>query len=97
MATTRAIKGKFDVTTLPIGKEGDSIGRDARRLEPRRSEVSRRTRKRAIELVKFLASPEKQKVRRTDRGQPADDQVALRRCRHRREAADHSALEGRSS
>ncbi len=57
-----AIKGKFEVTTLPIGKAGD---RSAAALGGWNLAIPKFVEdpEAAIELVKFLASPEQQKVR----------------------------------
>lgn len=57
-----AIKGKFDVTILPIGKAGD---RSAAALGGWNLAIPKFAKdpEAAIELVKFLASPEQQKVR----------------------------------
>jgi trehalose/maltose transport system substrate-binding protein len=57
-----AIKGKFDVTTLPIGKEGS---RSAATLGGWSLAIPKFVKdpEAAVELVKFLASPEQQKVR----------------------------------
>lgn len=57
-----AIQGKFDVTTLPIGKEGDH---SAATLGGWNLAIPKFVKdpKAAIELVKFLASPEQQKAR----------------------------------
>jgi trehalose/maltose transport system substrate-binding protein len=57
-----AIKGKFDVTTLPIGKEGD---RSTATLGGWNLAIPKFVKdpKASVELVKFLASPEQQKVR----------------------------------
>lgn len=57
-----AIKGKFDVTILPIGKQGD---RSAATLGGWSLAIPKFVKdpEAAVELVKFLASPEQQKVR----------------------------------
>jgi trehalose/maltose transport system substrate-binding protein len=56
------IRGKFDVTTLPIGKEGD---KSAATLGGWNLAIPKFVRDpdAAVELVKFLSSPEQQKVR----------------------------------
>ena len=90
-----AIKGKFDVTTLPAGSgEG---ARSAATLGGWNLAVSKYSENpdAAIELVKWIASPEMQKIPRAEGVEPADHPGALRGCRHRQGAADHSALEGR--
>ena len=90
-----AVKGKFDVTTLPAGSgEG---ARSAATLGGWNLAVSKYSKNpdAAIELVKWIASPEMQKYPRAEGVEPADHPGALRRCRHRQGAADHSALEGR--
>ena len=90
-----AIKGKFDVTTLPAGSgEG---ARSAATLGGWNLAVSKYSEnpEAAIEMVKWIASPEMQKSARPQGIEHADHPGALRRSRHRQGAADHSALEGR--
>lgn len=57
-----AVKGKFDVTTLPVGAEGDT---SAATLGGWNLAVSKYSdeQEAAIELVKFLSSAEEQKIR----------------------------------
>jgi trehalose/maltose transport system substrate-binding protein len=57
-----AVKGKFDVTTLPVGAEGDA---PAATLGGWNLAVSKYSpdQDAAIRLVKFLSSPEEQKLR----------------------------------
>ena len=89
-----AVKGKFDVAPLPKGA-GDGA-RSAATLGGWNLAVSKYSKnpKEAIDLVKFLASPEMQKYRDAEVVQPADHPGAVRRRGHRRAAADHPALEG---
>ena len=89
-----AVKGKFDVATLPAGAgEG---ARSAATLGGWNLAVSKYSKNpdAAIELVKWIASPEMQKLPRAEGIEPADHPGALRRSRHRQGAADHPALEG---
>jgi trehalose/maltose transport system substrate-binding protein len=60
------VKGKFDVTTLPIGKEGDSSAATLGGWNVAVSKYSRNP-EAAIELAKFIASEEVQKARALQR------------------------------
>ena len=89
-----AVKGKFDVTTLPMGTaEG---ARSAATLGGWNLAVSKYSKNPevAIELAKFIASPEVAEIPDAPGLEPADHPVALRGRRYRQGAADHSALEG---
>ena len=88
-----AIKGKFDVTTLPIGEEGDRSAATLGGWNLAVPKYRQRSQKRAIELVKFLASPEQQKVRALVAGNLPTIKSLYDDARDCREAADHSALE----
>lgn len=60
------IKGKFDVTTLPVGKEGDPSAATLGGWNVAVSKYSRNP-EAAIELAKFIASEEVQKARALQR------------------------------
>jgi trehalose/maltose transport system substrate-binding protein len=60
------IKGKFDVTTLPVGKDGDQSAATLGGWNVAVSKYSRNP-EAAIELAKFIASAEVQKARSLDR------------------------------